>query len=65
MREVIASATPGAYVCTSSEVLPEIREYERFSTTVLNAYIGPLMSGYLESAANRASPRGDSPAPSS
>ncbi|MBN8956664.1 MAG: hydantoinase/oxoprolinase family protein [Rhizobiales bacterium] len=38
---------PGSYVCTSSEVLPEYREYERFSTTVLNAYIGPKVSSYL------------------
>ena len=58
MREAIASATPGAYVCTSSEVLPEIREYERFSTTVLNAYIGPLMSRYLEGLESRLASRG-------
>ena len=38
---------PGWFVCTSQEVLPEFREYERFSTAVLNAYIGPLMGGYL------------------
>src|SRR5262245_43764005 len=34
---------PGWFVCTSQEVLPEWREYERFSTAVLNAYIGPLV----------------------
>jgi N-methylhydantoinase A len=33
--------------CLSSEVAPEIREYERFSTTVANAYVRPLMAGYL------------------
>jgi len=38
---------PGWFVCTSSEVLPEFREYERFSTAVLNAYIGPTVGGYL------------------
>lgn len=38
---------PNCYVCTSSEVLPEYREYERFSTTALNAYIGPKVSSYL------------------
>ena len=58
MREALASAAPGAYVCTSSEVLPEIREYERFSTTVLNAYIGPLMSRYLEGLESRLASRG-------
>jgi N-methylhydantoinase A len=34
-------------ICISSEVAPEIREYERFSTTVANAYVRPLMAGYL------------------
>lgn len=48
MRDALAGALPGAYLCTSSDVLPEIREYERFSTTVLNAYVGPLMQRYLE-----------------
>ena len=58
MRDALASAAPGAYVCASSEVLPEIREYERFSTTVLNAYIGPLMSRYLEGLESRLASRG-------
>ncbi|MBM3783099.1 MAG: hydantoinase/oxoprolinase family protein [Acidobacteria bacterium] len=35
------------YVCASHEVAPEFREYERASTTVLNAYVGPLMDRYL------------------
>ncbi|HTN96266.1 MAG TPA: hydantoinase/oxoprolinase family protein [Nordella sp.] len=34
-------------ICLSSEVTPEIREYERFSTTCANAYVRPLMAGYL------------------
>jgi N-methylhydantoinase A len=34
-------------VCLSSEVCPEIREYERFSTTCANAYVRPMMQGYL------------------
>ena len=34
-------------ICVSSEVCPELREYERFSTTVANAYVRPLMAGYL------------------
>lgn len=36
-----------ATVCLSSEVCPEMREYERFSTTCANAYVRPLMAGYL------------------
>ena len=58
MRASLVSAAPAAYVCTSSEVLPEIREYERFATTVLNAYIGPLMSRYLEALESRLAARG-------
>ena len=58
MQAALAAAAPCAYVCTSSEVLPEIREYERFSTTVLNAYIGPLMSRYLEGLESRLASRG-------
>ena len=58
MRSALAAAAPGAWVCTSSEVLPEIREYERFSTTVLNAYIGPLMNRYLEGLESRLASKG-------
>ena len=36
------------HVATSSEILPEIREFERFSTTALNAYLQPEVAGYLE-----------------
>ncbi len=36
-----------AFVTSSHEVLPEFREYERCSTTVVNAYVGPVMSHYL------------------
>ncbi len=37
-----------AYIVASSDVLPEFREFERTSTTVLEAYLGPLVVGYLE-----------------
>ena len=46
-REVLAKALPEAYVSLSSEVLPRIKEFERTSTTVVNAYVGPLLSRYL------------------
>jgi N-methylhydantoinase A/oxoprolinase/acetone carboxylase beta subunit len=36
-----------AYVCASHEISPEFREYERGSTTAVNAYVGPLMDAYL------------------
>jgi N-methylhydantoinase A len=38
---------PSTFIALSSEVLPEFREYERLSTTVVNAYAGPRMAGYL------------------
>jgi len=39
---------PGLYSVTSSDVLPEFREFERTSTTVLEAYLGPLVIGYID-----------------
>jgi N-methylhydantoinase A len=41
----------GLYVCCSHEISPEFREYERSSTTFVNAYVGPLMEAYLEELA--------------
>jgi len=41
------AALPGSFVCCSADVLPEIREFERGIATWLNAYVGPLMQGYL------------------
>ncbi len=46
--EIVAEMMPGLPVSLSSEVSPQIREYDRVSTTVANAYVLPLMSGYLE-----------------
>ncbi|MBV8150226.1 MAG: hydantoinase/oxoprolinase family protein [Candidatus Eremiobacteraeota bacterium] len=48
-EELLRAALPNAYVTTSSEVIPEFREYERFSTTVINAFLMPVMDRYLES----------------
>ncbi len=45
--EILKSAAPGLHLSLSCEVCPEIREYERTSTTVANAYVQPLMDGYL------------------
>ncbi|HEX2174154.1 MAG TPA: hydantoinase/oxoprolinase family protein, partial [Dehalococcoidia bacterium] len=44
----LADLLPGVPISLSSEVLPEFREYERFSTTVLNAYVAPVVDRYLE-----------------
>jgi len=47
-RRVIERVAPGIHVSISSEVLPEFREFERTSTTVLNAYVAPRMERYLD-----------------
>ncbi|MFC7397851.1 hydantoinase/oxoprolinase family protein [Chelatococcus sp. GCM10030263] len=47
VREIIARIAPDLYVSISSDVLPEFREFERTSTTVLNAYVGPKTRRYL------------------
>ncbi len=44
---------PEIFVCYSFEVLPEIREYERTSTTVVNAFLGPVMNSYLTNLKTR------------
>ncbi len=46
--EIIREVAPEMWVTLSSEVCPEAREYERTSTAVANAYVQPLMAGYLE-----------------
>ena len=47
VREILNSELPDIAVSISAEVCPEIREYERQCTTVANAYVQPLMAGYL------------------
>jgi N-methylhydantoinase A len=47
-REIAEEEWPGVYLSVSSEVLPQVREYERFSTTAVNAYVGPGTTRYLE-----------------
>ncbi|MFT5507362.1 MAG: N-methylhydantoinase A [Hyphomicrobiaceae bacterium] len=50
---VVRNALPDAIVTTSSDVLPEYREHERFSTTALSAYVAPRMRRYLSSLRGR------------
>ena len=45
--DMIRAALPDAYVSLSHEILREYREFERMSTTVVNAYIGPKVGGYV------------------
>ena len=48
LKAFLTKELPDVEVSISSDVCPEIREYERFTTTVVNAYIKPLMSNYLK-----------------
>jgi N-methylhydantoinase A len=52
-KKAIAKALPGVYISLSSEVLGQIKEYERFGTTTVNAYVGPALSRYLGRLAER------------
>src|SRR5262245_18024309 len=54
----LARRLPGVYVSLSAEVLPQIKEYERVWTTVVNAYVGPALARYLESLAARLTSHG-------
>ncbi|KPK08480.1 MAG: hydantoinase [Betaproteobacteria bacterium SG8_39] len=53
LKRILAEECPGASVSISTEVLPQIREYERTSTTVANAYVKPLTERYLRRLAAR------------
>ena len=54
---VRAALGPGVLVSLSVDILPEYREYERLATTVINAYVAPLMSRYLARLAAALAPR--------
>ena len=47
VRRILEQEMPDAFISVSHEVAPEFREYERLSTTVVNAYLGPIMRSYL------------------
>ncbi|HEY7600578.1 MAG TPA: hydantoinase/oxoprolinase family protein, partial [Candidatus Limnocylindrales bacterium] len=51
--EAVQAALPDVYVCRSSEVLPQIKEYDRVCTTIVNAYVGPALERYLTRLAAR------------
>jgi N-methylhydantoinase A len=52
-REIIAAEVPGISISISSEVSPQMREFERFNTVCANAFIKPLMASYLERLVRR------------
>ncbi|MBI1774109.1 MAG: hydantoinase/oxoprolinase family protein [Proteobacteria bacterium] len=57
-KRIVAEEFPDAFISTSHEVAPEFREFERISTAVVNAYLGPVMEGYIERLGRRLSELG-------
>jgi N-methylhydantoinase A len=53
VREIVRERSPDTYVVCSHEILPTLGEFERFSTTVVSAYIGPSVSQYLSDLEGR------------
>jgi N-methylhydantoinase A len=47
-KVIVESVCPGVFVTCSHEVAPQFREFERFTTTAMNAFIGPLVRGYVQ-----------------
>lgn len=56
--EILREELPGVPISLSCDVQPEFREFERFSTTVMNAYLTPRMAGYLDRLMNRSASLG-------
>lgn len=46
--EIVREVMPDAFVCTSHEVVPQFREFERFTTTAINAFVGPKVKRYIQ-----------------
>lgn len=63
IKEIILEEYPEVYVSTSHELVPEFREYSRMSTTVLNAYLGPVMETYVHNFENSVKQAGITVAP--
>jgi N-methylhydantoinase A len=58
VREIIAEEMPGCGVSLSCEIVPQIREYYRLSTTVINAYLQPILGRYIDRLGRRLTERG-------
>jgi N-methylhydantoinase A len=58
VREIVREEMPGASISLSCEVVPQIREYHRLSTTVINAYLAPILAQYIAQLDRRLSDAG-------
>ena len=57
-RAILAEEIPGCAVSLSSDIVPQIREYYRLSTTVINAYLEPILARYIGNLEQRLSQAG-------
>ncbi len=62
-RRIVAEEFPEAFATASHEIAPEFREFERLSTAVVNAYLGPVMARYIRRLADRLASLGVPAAP--
>src|SRR5215207_817183 len=62
-KAIVQEEYPEAFICTSHEIAPEFREFERLSTAVVNAYLGPVMKRYIDRLAPRLAALGMSVTP--
>jgi len=62
-KRILQEELPDAFICASHEIAPEFREFERLSTAVVNAYLGPVMKRYIERLGARLSDLGMRAAP--
>jgi N-methylhydantoinase A len=58
VREIVLEELPGCSISLSSEIVPQIREYYRLSTTVINAYLQPILARYIAELDRRLSTAG-------
>ncbi len=52
-RQLVLEEHPAAFVTTSAEVAPQFREFERFTTTAMNAFVGPKVRDYVSLLSRR------------
>ncbi len=62
-ERIVHEIMPDAYVTASHAILPQIKEFDRLSTTALNAYVGPSLSGYLRRLEERVEAAAGAPTP--
>jgi N-methylhydantoinase A len=57
-KAIVQNLLPDLFVCCSSEIVPQVREYERFSTATVNCFVAPVMSRYMKSLITKLRARG-------